>query len=189
MDAVYIDKKQLKLIKLKELLKKWDKRHLKQTFSCLLDWETKCNDDNAQKYYNKILSRLENNKGYQIKKNLISYYMNVLNRVPTIPTQRNSYGHWYCYINDSMGIVSWDETTPFCEDGGEGFTFSKFKKVIKTEILDSINIFMNKDNTYIAECLKSMYGEQIDTIYKLEYIVMKDTENDPMSINFRENMF
>ena len=115
--------------------------------------------------------------------------MNVLNRVPTIPTQRNSYGHWYCYINDSMGIVSWDETTPFCEDGGEGFTFSKFKKVIKTEILDSINRFMNKKNTDIAECLKDLYGEQIYTIYKLDYIVSKETENDRMSINFRENMF
>jgi hypothetical protein len=189
MDAVYIDKKQLKLIKLKELLKKWDKQHLKQTFSCLLDWKTKCNDDNKQKYYNKLLSRLESNKGYQIKKNLLSYYMNVLNRVLPISTQKNSYGHWYCYINDSMGIVSLNEQTCFCEDGGVGFTFTKFKKVIKTKLLDSINTFMNKNNTDIAECLKNMYGEQIDTKYKLDYTVVKETENEPMSINFRENMF
>ena len=179
MDAVYIDKKQLKLIKLKELLKKWDKRHLKQTFSCLLDWETKCNDDNEQKYYNKLLIRLESNVGKdKIKKNLITYYMNELSRVPTIPTQRNSYGHWYCYIDDSMNLVSWDETTPFCEDGGEGFTFSKFKKVIITQLLNSINTFMNKNNTDIAEWLKDSYGTQLYCKYKLDYIVSKETENE-----------
>ena len=176
-DAEYINKEQLKIIKLEKLLKKWDDKHFRQTFNCALEWNSDCKEENKKKYYEKMLSKLELEKGkLQIRNNLKRYYINKLNEVKAI--KGNGEGYWYCHIYENIGVFHkyYGYGGRFVCDS-ECRTFTEFKNEIKTEILESVDNFMTMPHTEIAEHLESVYGNYIRCDYTISYKIIKESTN------------
>ena len=191
-DAEYINKKQLKLIKFEELLKKWDNEHYNETFSPYInEWKYECRDDNKETYENKILFMLGQGEGRQcgkklIKKKIIKLFTNELNKLSTIRASSN-YGVWECFLDENIGVFPYED---ILEKGGH-YTFTEIKKEIKEIIVNKVDKFMEKDHKAIAEYLSSHYGGCIDIRFKIIYSIIKEENNDleNYEIKFRPDMF
>ena len=188
-DAVYINKEQLKVIKLEELLKKWDKKHFQKTFGFVVWlWKSSCREDNGQKYYEEILKKLYFVQSrQQIKNNFKRFYINELNKVKAI--KGNGEGYWYCYIDENIGIFN--NNYP-CIGQSECRTFTEFKNQIKQEIHNRVDKFMTKPDKEIAEHMENMYGEYIYSCYNIVYKIRKESTNRDFlldSVRFNPNRF
>ncbi len=176
-DAEYINKKQLKLIKLEKLLKKWDKKHYEKIFSPYInEWEYECRKDNEEKYKNKILFMLDHRLGdgkKLIRKKLIKLFTNELNKVKAIRASGN-YGVWNCWLYEDTGIFPYEE---ILEIGGF-YTFTDIKKELKKKIIYFVDKFMENDHKKIADYLSSHYGGCIDIRFRIMYSIIKEEEND-----------
>tara|TARA_R110002020_G_scaffold1247_2_gene5968 strand:+ start:330 stop:911 length:582 start_codon:yes stop_codon:yes gene_type:complete len=190
-DAEYINKKQLKLIKLEKLLKKWDKKHYNKTFSPYInEWNYECRDDNKEIYKSKILFMLGQGEGRQcgkklIRKKLIKLFTNELNKLSAI-RKSSDYGNWNCWLYENTGIFPYEN---IMEIGGY-YTFTEMKKKLKEIIVNKVDKFMEKDHTTIADYLSSHYGSYIDIRFRIIYSVIKEEENDcDTEIKFTPDMF
>jgi hypothetical protein len=190
-DAEYINKKQLKLIKLEKLLKKWDKKHYNKTFSPYInEWEYESKEYNKEKYKNKILFMLDHRLGdgkKLIRKKLIKLFTNELNKLSAIRASSN-YGTWDCWLAENIGVFPYE-----CIIETEGYyTFTKFKKEIKEKIIYFVDKFMEEDHKKIADYLSSMYGEGIEISFRIIYKVIQEVDNgygSDIEIQFRPDMF
>jgi hypothetical protein len=188
-DAEHINKEQLKVIKLEKLLKKWDKKHFQKTVR-LGVWNSMCWEDSKEKYYEKMLSKLETNEGtQQIKNNLNKYYINKLNEVKAI--KGNGQGYWCCYIDENIGVFN---NTNGCQIAdSECGTFTQFKNQIKQEIHNRVDKFMTKPDKEIAEQLQWIWGDYVYCEYTIVYKIRKESRNPNSSgkriKNFNPNMF
>ena len=188
-DAEYINKEQLKVIKLEELLKKWDKRHFQKTFGLVVwYWQSSCRTDNGKKYYEEILKKLYFHQTcQQIKNNFKRFYINELNKVKAI--KGNGEGYWYCYIDENIGIFNNGNA---CIGESDCRTFTEFKNQIKQEIHNRVDKFMTKPDKEIAEHMENMYGEYIYSCYNIVYKIRKESTNRDFlldSVRFNPNRF
>jgi len=190
-DAEYINKKQLKLIKLEKLLKKWDKKHYNKTFSPYInEWEYECREDNKEKYKNKILFMLDHRLGdgkKLIRKKLIKLFTNELNKVSAI-RKSSDYGTWDCWLAEDIGVFPYEN---LMEIGGY-YTFTEIKKKLKEIIVNKVDKFMEEDHKKIADYLSSHYGGCIDIRFRIIYSVIKEEDNgygSDIEIEFRPDMF
>lgn len=192
-DAEYINKEQLKVIKLKKLLKKWDDNHFQQTFNCALEWNWNWRVEHKKKYYEKMLSKLELEKGkLQIRNNLKRYYINKLNEVKAI--KGNGEGYWSCYIDENIGVFNNHyDYGGYCVGDSECRTFTEFKNEIKTEILESVDKFMTMPHKEIAEHLQSVYCNYMYCDYTIRYKIIKESRNPKIAVknikHLNRNMF
>tara|TARA_R110000803_G_C11833503_1_gene303621 strand:+ start:68 stop:649 length:582 start_codon:yes stop_codon:yes gene_type:complete len=172
-DAEYINKEQLKVIKLEKLLKKWDDKHFKKTVR-LGVWNSRCIEEGREKYYEKMLSKLWYHKSrLQVKNNLKQYYFNKLNELKAI--KNNGEGYWRCYIDENIGVFN---NTNGCEiAGSECRTFTEFRNEIKTEIINRVDNFMEMPNKDIAEVLQWIYGDYVCCEYTIVYKIRKESRN------------
>ena len=188
-DAEYINKEQLKVIKLEELLKKWDKRHFQKTVRFGV-WNSMCFEEGKKKYYEKMLSKLETNEGkLKVKNNLKKYYINKLTELKAI--KNNGEGYWRCYIDENIGVF--DNTNGYEIACSDCKTFTEFKNEIKTIILNRVDKFMTMPHTDIAELLQWIWGDYVCCEYTIVYKIRKESRNPNWSgkriKNFNPNMF
>ena len=177
-DAEYINKKQLKLIKLEKLLKRWDRIHYSTPYlESLSPWRCQCREDNEEKYKNKILFMLDHRLGdgkKLIKKKIIKLFTNELNKIKAIRASGN-YGVWTCWLYEDTGIFPYED---ILETTGGHYTFTDIKKELKKKIIYFVDKFMENDHKKIADYLSSHYGGCIDIRFRIIYSIIKEEEND-----------
>lgn len=190
-DAEYINKKQLKLIKLEKLLKRWDRIHYSTPYlESLSPWRCQCREDNKEKYKNKILFMLDHRLGdgkKLIRKKLIKLFTNELNKVSAI-RKSSDYGTWDCWLAENIGVFPYEN---IMEIGGY-YTFTEIKKKLKEIIVNKVDKFMEEDHKKIADYLSSNYGGCIDICFRIIYSVIKEEDNGyscDIEIEFRPDMF
>ena len=175
-DAEYINKKQLKLIKFEKLLKKWDNIHYYKTFSPYInEWEYESKEYNRNKFRDFLVKKLDTKKGKsQFRNNIISHYINELNKVPCIKGIKKNTGYWYCYVEfdelDFMGKRCHYDSDIIAEEGSG--TFREFKMYVIEEFYKNIDyVLENNTNYQIAEDFSRSLYSDIKCIFKIEYKV------------------
>lgn len=192
-EASYIDKEQLKNLKLEKLLKKWDEKHYNELFSPhIYEWENNSKEYYKNKYKEELVKRLDiSEEKLKIQKNIIRYYFNELDKVSSIKVNKNL-GYWYCYIEeDSFGILQPNYSDIFTED--YDITFTQFKKLIKIKIINRIENFMRYDNKKIVKYISNSMYEDIKCDFKISFKYYRKEESGygdwNIFVKFNKNMF